>query len=44
VPDITPNLPTCGVVSVTMNSDKWELRTSPDATLVLFDYPKRSVD
>ena len=44
VPDITPNLPTCGVVSVTMNSDEWELRTSPDATLVLFDYPKRSVD
>jgi phosphohistidine phosphatase len=44
VPDITPNLPTCGVVSVTMKSDKWELRTSPDATLVMFDYPKRSVD
>jgi phosphohistidine phosphatase len=44
VPDITPNLPTCGVVSVTMDSDEWELRTSPDATLVMFDYPKRSVD
>jgi phosphohistidine phosphatase len=44
VPDITPNLPTCGVVSVTMDSDEWELRTSPDATLMLFDYPKRSVE
>ena len=44
LPDLTPNLPTCGVVSVTMDSDEWELRTSPDATLVMFDYPKRSVD
>ena len=44
VPDITPNLPTCGVVSVTMKSDEWELRTNPDATLLLFDYPKRSVE
>ena len=44
VPDITPNLPTCGVVSVTMDSDEWELRTSPDTTLALFDYPKRSED
>ena len=44
LPDITPNLPTCGVVSVTMESDAWELRTNPDATLLLFDYPKRSVE
>ena len=44
LPDLTPNLPTCGVVSVTMDSDEWELRTGPDATLVLFDYPKRAVE
>ena len=44
VPDLTPNLPTCGVVSVTMDSGEWELRTSSDATLLLFDYPKRSVE
>lgn len=44
VPDITPNLPTCGVVSVTMDSDEWELRANPDATLALFDYPKQFIE
>jgi phosphohistidine phosphatase len=44
VPDITPNLPTCAVVSVSMSPDNWELRERPDATLSLFDYPKRHVD
>jgi len=44
VPDITPNLPTCGVVSVSMEADEWDLRTHPDASLSLFDYPKRCVD
>jgi len=42
VPDVTPNLPTCGVVSVVIDADEWDHRTWPDAALVLFDYPKRS--
>ncbi|NOX68384.1 MAG: hypothetical protein GXP15_04290 [Gammaproteobacteria bacterium] len=42
IADITPNLPTCGVVSVLVESDDWNLRGQPDATLALFDYPKRS--
>ena len=41
VPDITPNLPTCGVVSVVIDADNWDHQSWPDATLVLFDYPKR---
>lgn len=42
LPDITPNLPTCGVVSVLIDSDDWNLRGRPNATLTLFDYPKRA--
>lgn len=40
--DITPNLPTCGVVSVLIDSDDWNLRGRPVATLTLLDYPKRA--
>lgn len=42
VEDITPNLPTCGVVSVLIDSDDWNLRGRPVATLTLFDHPKRA--
>ena len=42
VTDVTPNLPTCGVVSVLIDSDDWNLRGRPDATLAFFDYPKRA--
>ena len=41
VANVTPNLPTCGVVSVEIDSDDWNLRAERDATLKLFDYPKR---
>jgi phosphohistidine phosphatase len=41
VPDITPNIPTCGVVSVVIDTDDWDQQSWPDAALVLFDYPKR---
>ncbi|MCH7853423.1 MAG: histidine phosphatase family protein [Proteobacteria bacterium] len=40
--DITSNLPTCGVVSVLIDSDDWNLRGRPVATLTLLDYPKRA--
>lgn len=41
VPDITPNLPTCGVVAVNIESDDWNLRGNPPTELVYHDYPKR---
>ena len=40
VPNITMNLPTCGFVSVVIDSDDWDLSSQPDATLTLLDYPK----
>jgi phosphohistidine phosphatase len=44
IPDITSNMPTCAIVSVSMGTENWELRTQPEATLSLFDYPKRHVE
>ena len=41
VPGLTGNLPTCGVVSVNIDSDTWELRQDVDKELVLYDYPKK---
>lgn len=42
IPDITSNLPTCGVVSVTFEADDWDLSFTPACELQLFDYPKNS--
>lgn len=42
VPDVTDNIPTCGVLSVTIDSDDWNLENK-DAKLVHYDYPKRKV-
>ena len=41
VPNVTGNLPTAGVISVTIDSDDWDLRDKKSITLELFDYPKR---
>jgi len=41
VPGITNNLPTAGVVSVTLDCDNWMLYDRPPAELVLHDYPKK---
>lgn len=41
VPDLTPNLPTCGVVAVHIDSEDWNLRGNPPTELVYHDYPKR---
>ena len=41
VPNVTSNLPTAGVISVTIDSDDWDLRDKKTITLELFDYPKR---
>jgi phosphohistidine phosphatase len=40
VPGLTDNLPTAGVVSVTLDRENWSLYDSPDASLVAYDYPK----
>lgn len=40
-PGLTDNMPTCGVVSVTIDTDDWDLRKNNTVTLDLYDYPKR---
>ena len=40
-PGVTRNMPTCGVVSVTIDSDDWDLRKDRAVTLDLYEYPKR---
>ena len=41
VPGLTGNVPTAGVVSVSIDTDSWDLRDRPDTELVLYDYPKK---
>lgn len=41
VPGTTGNLPTCGVVSIAIDSDTWELRGDVSKELLLYDYPKK---
>ena len=41
-PGITHNVPTAGVVSVSIDQDDWNLHGQPAAELVLFDYPKKT--
>ena len=40
LPGITNNLPTAGVLSVSMPQDDWTLRNRPVTTLVLYDSPR----
>jgi phosphohistidine phosphatase len=40
VPGLTGNVPTAGVVSVELDTDDWNLYDRPDATLLLYDFPK----
>ncbi|MEM8682969.1 MAG: histidine phosphatase family protein [Pseudomonadota bacterium] len=41
VPGLTNNVPTTGVVSVSLDRDDWSLYADPGATLKFFDYPKK---
>jgi len=43
VPGVTNNVPTAGVVSISIDQDDWNLHEQPVAELVLFDYPKKNV-
>jgi phosphohistidine phosphatase len=40
LPDITDNIPTCGLVAVNIDTDNWDLRQRTPADLILYDYPK----
>lgn len=41
LPGVTPNIPTCGFVSVTLDSDDWNLKKKKNAELACYDYPKK---
>ncbi|MGB5164903.1 MAG: histidine phosphatase family protein [Woeseiaceae bacterium] len=43
-PGLTNNLPTAGVVSVTIDRDSWNLFERPATELVYHDWPKNKVD
>lgn len=40
LPDITDNIPTCGLVALNIDTDNWDLRERKQAELILYDYPK----
>jgi len=41
-PGITGNLPTAGVVSVTIDQDHWKIHEQPNTELILHDCPKNN--
>lgn len=41
VPDVTHNIPTCGIVSVKIESDDWNIRDCKHIELAHYDYPKK---
>jgi len=41
VPNLTSNVPTCGIVSVDIDTDDWDLSYLPACHLNFFDYPKK---
>lgn len=43
-PDLTDNIPTCGVVSFEFDCDDWVLGENVECDLLVFDYPKRKVE
>ncbi len=41
VPDLTRNIPTCGFVSVTIDTKDWNLKGDKKIELAAYDYPKK---
>jgi phosphohistidine phosphatase len=41
IPDLTDNIPTCGVVSFEIHRDDWFLDGDAETSLMIYDYPKR---
>lgn len=42
MPGLTGNLPTSGVVSVSLSCDHWDLRGDMERELLFYDYPKKA--
>lgn len=40
-PELTDNIPTCGVVSFEIKCDDWDLAQEIETELLVYDYPKR---
>ncbi len=43
IPRLTDNIPTCGVVSLQIDRDDWNLGGDTEIELMIYDYPKRMV-
>lgn len=41
VPGVTTNLPTCGLISVNIDSDDWDVTNASNIELIVYDYPKK---
>ena len=41
LPGLTHNIPTCGLVSVTLDSDDWNFKKKKNAELAVYDFPKK---
>lgn len=42
LPDVTDNIPSCGIVSLDIDTDDWDLRQDKNVELLLYDYPKKT--
>jgi len=40
IPDLTDNIPTCGVVSFEIDREDWNLDSDAENKLMIYDYPK----
>jgi phosphohistidine phosphatase len=41
LPEVTDNIPTCGIIALNIETKDWELRERKKAHLLLHDYPKK---
>jgi len=41
VPGLTHNIPTCGFVSMLIDSDDWHVKSDTAVQLITYDYPKK---
>lgn len=41
VPGLTSNVPTCGVVTVSLDIDDWDVNAASSIKLIAYDYPKK---
>jgi phosphohistidine phosphatase len=44
MPGVTDNIPTCGLVSVFIDADDWDIRSRDRLSLNVFDFPKNVHD